>query len=125
MLHLLVVWGLGFTISCGVGHFAVAIFLRWLSGLLEVPRDDDAKRTPPWLTGLLERIFFTLAVAVNATGVLPAMIAWLALKLVANWQHRENLKDPAKTNYKFSAIVSGLLSMLFAYIGGLVIWHWS
>jgi hypothetical protein len=50
---------------------------------------------------------------------LPAMIAWLALKLVANWQNRDDIKDPLdKTNYKFSAIVTGLLSMLFAYVGG-------
>jgi hypothetical protein len=123
-LHALVV-GLGFTISCLLGHFAVENFHRWLTHRLGVPRDLDAKRTPPWLTGSLERGFFTIAVAVNATGVLPAMIAWLALKLVANWQNRDDIKDPLdKTNYKFSAIVTGLLSMLFAYVGGLVIWHW-
>jgi len=125
MPHTFAVWGLGFTISCGIGHFAVKIFLWWLSNLLDVRRDDDATRTPPWLTGLLERCFFTLAVAVNAAGVVPAMMTWLVLKLAANWQYRENLKDPDKTNYKFSAIVTGLLSMLFAYIGGLVIWRWS
>jgi hypothetical protein len=32
-----------------------------------------ARRTPPGLTGFLEQVFFTLAVAVNTTGVLPGM----------------------------------------------------
>lgn len=126
-LHSLSVWGLGFTISCGIGHVAVAKFHRWLTHRLGVPRDLGARRTSPGLTGFLERVFFTLAVAVNTTGVLPAMIAWLALKLAANWQYRDDIDGDAekKKNYKFSAIVTGLLSMLFAYIGGLVIWHWS
>jgi hypothetical protein len=53
------------------------------------------------------------------------MIAWLALKLAANWQFREDIKDPVdRTNYKFSAILAGLLSMLFAYLGGLAIRQW-
>ena len=126
-LHSLSVWGLGFTISCAIGHVAVAKFHRWLTHRLGVPRDLGARRTPLWLTGFLERVFFTLAVAVNTTGVLPAIIAWLALKLAANWQNRDDIDGDAETkkNYKFSAIVTGLLSMLFAYIGGLVIWRWS
>jgi hypothetical protein len=118
---------LGFAISCVLGHFVVKSFLGWLSHRLEVPRDPNAKRTPPWLTGFLERVFFTIAVAVNATGVLPAMIAWLVLKLAANWQYREDIKDNNsvnRTNYKFTAILAGLLSMLFAYIGGLAIQCW-
>lgn len=96
-------------------------FLRWLSRLLGVPRDPHGKRTPPWLTGLLERVFFTIAVAVNAAGVLSAMMAWLALKLAANWQMRDDIPMADKTNYKFSSIVAGLLSMLIAYVAGLLI----
>ena len=115
---------LGFAISCGLGHFIVGYFLRRLREYIGLPPKEE-KGTPPWLTGLLERFFFTIAVAVNATGVLPAMIAWLGLKLVANWQLREDIPDPVtKANYKFTAIVAGLLSMLFAYVGGLVI-QWA
>jgi hypothetical protein len=61
-------------------------------------------------------------VAVNSPGVVPAMIAWLGVKLVANWQLREDIKDQAqKANYKFSALIAGLLSMLIALISGLLI----
>jgi hypothetical protein len=124
LLHLVAVL-MGFTISCVLGHFVVKKFLWWLSHRLGAPRDPNAKRTPPGLTGFLERVFFTIAVAVNATGVLPAMIAWLALKLAANWQYRDDINSVERTNYKFSAILAGLLSMLLAYIGGLAIqWWW-
>jgi hypothetical protein len=99
-LHSLSVWGLGFAISCGIGHVAVAKFHRWLTHRLGVPRDLGARRTPPGLTGFLERVFFTLAMAVNTTGVLPTMIAWLALKLAANWQNRDDITGDAETKKK-------------------------
>jgi hypothetical protein len=38
-------------------------------------------------------LFFTVAVAAKVSGVLPAMIAWLAVKLVANWQFRDDIKS--------------------------------
>jgi hypothetical protein len=87
--------------------------------------------TPPWLTGQLERFFFTIAVAMDASGVMPAMIAWLGLKLVANWQLRHDIGqsdsegrsggDLVSANYRYSAVVAGLLSMLFTLVGGQVI----
>jgi hypothetical protein len=116
------VWILGFGISCVLGHFVVGKFHEWLCGHLDVRRDPTEKRTPPWLTGLLERVFFTLAVAMNATGVVPAMMTWLIAKLAANWQYRGDIpSERDKANYKFSAIIVGLLSMLFAYVGGVLI----
>jgi hypothetical protein len=126
LLRTLVVWVLGFTISLILGHFVVENFHWWLTHRLGVPRDLNEKRTPPWLTGLLERVFFTIAVAMNATGIAPAMMTWLVLKLAANWQYRDDIPNAAdKANYKVSAILTGLLSMLFAYVAGLLIMHWS
>jgi hypothetical protein len=50
------------------------------------------------------------------------MMAWLALKLIANWQLREDIRDQReKANYKFSALLAGFLSMLVSFITGLVI----
>jgi hypothetical protein len=58
----------------------------------------------------------------NAAGVVPAMMTWLVVKLAANWQYREDIESSRdKANYKFSDIIVGLLSMLFAYVGGLLI----
>lgn len=122
MSDTLSVWGLGFGTSCVIGTVAVGAFHHWLTKRLGLLTPKE-KRTSPWLTGLLERIFFTLAVATNATGVLPAMIAWLAVKLAANWNRRPitNGEEVTIKNYAFSALVTGLLSMLFAYVGGLLI----
>jgi hypothetical protein len=82
----------------------------------------ESAKTPSWITGILERLFFTIAVAANTSGVLPAMIAWLAVKLAANWQMREDIINQAeKANYKFSALLAGLMSMLIALLAGLLI----
>jgi hypothetical protein len=120
-----VVWLAGLLLSCVLGHYIVKLFLRQLSEYLGLPasRDPDAtaKKTPGGLTGNLERFFFTIAVAVNMAGVLPAMITWLAVKLAANWQFREDIDNRQKANYKFSALLAGFLSMLIAFGFGLLI----
>src|ERR1700682_1979704 len=55
-------------------------------------------------------------------GVLPAMITWLVVKLAANWQLREDIPEQRKkANYKFSALLAGLLSMIIALVSGLLI----
>jgi hypothetical protein len=121
----IIVWLTGLVLSCVLGYFIVEAFLKWLSTRLGLPPDrsvpgDFEKRTPVWVTGGLERFFFTIAVAVNIAGVLPAMIAWLAVKLAANWQTRVDTGGQRK-NYAFSALLGGFLSMLIAFVCGLLI----
>jgi hypothetical protein len=121
------VWITGLVLSCVLGHFIVGEFLRRLSAHLTLPEhrnfpEASAKKTPGWVTGYLERFFFTMAVAVDMAGVLPAMMTWLVVKLAANWQLREDIKDQReKANYKFSALLAGLVSMIIAFISGLLI----
>ena len=80
---------------------------------------------PAWLTGLVERLFFTIIVAVDLSGIAIAMLAWLGLKLAINWnrlgidlgvEHSEILR----ARFGFSAALAGLVSMIFALIGGLI-----
>jgi hypothetical protein len=109
------------------GHFIVGEFRRRLSIHLGLREDRNfpeptAKKTPAWITGYLERFLFTVAVAANMAGVLPAMITWLVVKLAANWQLREDIPEQRKkANYKFSALLAGLLSMIIALVSGLLI----
>jgi hypothetical protein len=110
-MRAIIVWLTGLVLSCGLGYFIVEEFLKRLSNHLGLPADrsvpgDTTKRTPVWVTGGLERFFITIAVAVNIAGVLPAMIAWLGIKLAANWQSRTDTKDQRK-NYHFSALMGG------------------
>ena len=73
--------------------------------------------------GLLERFFFTLAVAFNIPGVGVAMLAWIAAKMAANWNNRKpsvNITEDDLKSDRLSALQGGITSMLFALPGGLV-----
>lgn len=45
------------------------------------------------------------------------MIVWLGLKLASNWNRPEQT-DPSTRIYAFTALLAGLLSMLFSFLGG-------
>lgn len=118
-----ILWAAGLLLSSVGGHFVVGSFLKKLRHHLKL-NDATAKRTPQWIAGSIERCFFTIAVGINASDALTAMMAWLALKLAANWQMRGDNGDPmTKTNYTFSALMSGLVSMLIAFLTGILIRH--
>ena len=120
----LFVWFLGWGSAAGAGQFLVPRFLDYLRGPLDLPTPEN-KRVQPWVTGLLERSFFTIAVgAWVGSDVLTAMFAWLALKLGANWQAApggNETPDARRTrvNYAFSALLAGLLSLVLAVLAGL------
>ena len=82
-------------------------------------------------------MFFTVLIGAGVQGFAPAMIGWLALKLAANWTHRSRDQSDNKLRkgqqvarreeqkllrgYAFTAIVAGLVSMLFAAVGGFIV----
>src|SRR5215472_8427682 len=81
---------------------------------------SQAKRVPPRLTGVVERLVFALFVAFDLSGAVPAMMGWLAIKLASNW-NRKDIESHANTRaFTFSALLAGLISMLFAALGGLI-----
>lgn len=81
----------------------------------------ELRGVPPELTGLIERLFFTVFVAFNVVGVVPAMVGWMALKLATNWNLKLWEATPSARLFGFSALLAGLLSMLFAFLGGLIV----
>jgi hypothetical protein len=118
-------WTIGLFFSLVVGSVVTWLFLKvlrcWLGASEPKPRlSAGSKGVPPWLTGMVERCFFTLLVALDVSGVPTAMVGWLAVKLATNWNHPD-WKDKLDTRtYAFSALLGGLVSMLFALVGGLV-----
>ena len=53
------------------------------------------------------------------------MIGWLAVKIAANWGQpvvgsQEDEARFLQIGFAFSALVAGLLSMIFALVGGLI-----
>jgi hypothetical protein len=109
----------GLLFSVGLGAIVVWLFwlaVGWFSGL---PLKKDLKRsTSNLLTGSVERGFFTVVVAYEVGDPVAGMMAWIAIKLAANWGHYSRAEDPKINKHAFRAILSGMVSMLFALIGG-------
>jgi len=118
-------WAIGLAFSLVVGHIITWLFVkclrRWLRAPEPQPRLSPGSRgIPAWLTGVVERSFFTVLVGLQVAGVPTAMMAWLAVKLATNWNHPDWQKTRDLRTYAFSALLGGLVSMLFAFIGGFV-----
>jgi hypothetical protein len=57
-------------------------------------------------------------VAFDVSGATTAMMAWLALKMLTHWNRPGDNKIPYAG--AFTALLAGLISMLFALLGGLL-----
>jgi hypothetical protein len=80
--------------------------------------EAQIRGVPASITGMVERLFFTVLVAMDASGVPTAMVAWIGVKMAANW-NRPGRGDSSEVRvWAISALLAGLISMLFAYIGG-------
>ncbi len=124
-------FGLGI-FALGIGWLSTFILLNLLQSYIKAQaaeRKEEKKYdeftaapdVPSWLIGLIERTFFTILVAFNVSATAVAMIAWVAVKMVYNWdivwRGRENI---TVRSLAFSALLGNLSSMLFALIGGLI-----
>jgi hypothetical protein len=115
-------WIAGLLFASVVGGIVVRLFLysvRRMLGLGEKPK-KDIKRVYPWLTGAVERLAFTVFIGLELPDATTAMMAWLALKLAANWGRPDMDKDPATHSFSFTALLAGLISMVFAALGGMI-----
>ncbi len=81
-------WVGGLAFSLVLGTFMTTgfhILLRWWMMLSPKPRVEELRPVPGFLTGLVERLVFTVAVGLTATGEGPiAMVGWLGLKMASN-----------------------------------------
>ncbi len=115
-------WLIGLGVALVVGGIVTWIFLaairRYLGTYKPAP---DVKGVPAWLTGVIERLFFALVIAFNITGAAIAMIGWLTLKMVTNWNRPGPEQDRVRIVNAFAALLAGIVSMLFAMVGGLII----
>lgn len=119
--HNIYSWLLGLgVVSLGFGFLAAWITLRFLRKLLQLDKIEDPQTwgIPSWLTGLIERLFFTVLVGLGYDVALP-VIAYIVLKIVVFWQIKyknlPNLGERAGTS-----LVGTTLSLLFAMIGGMI-----
>jgi hypothetical protein len=108
-------WILGLTVSVGLGALVTEYFLSRLRSRTRT-KSYGVVGVPAGLTGVIERAFFTVVVAFDISGTATAMMAWIGVKMAANWNATEQ-RDPAGA---FTAVLAGLISMLFALVGGLI-----
>lgn len=116
-------WAIGMVFSVIVGGIVTWAFLEGLRKYQRLKKDtesNDSRPVPPWLTGMVERAFFTVVVALDISGAAVAMVAWLTLKMVTNWNRSGGYRDVKQVRLAFSALMAGLVSMLFAVVGGVI-----
>lgn len=76
------------------------------------------------LVGYAEGSFFAIWVAVAGTGVLPWMVAWLGLKLGANWGKGNGAAEGERKKLRINrmaALTGSLVSLTFATLAGLLV----
>ena len=114
-------WLPGLSFSLILGGFVTWAFLAGLRHSLKLGKKPRSQTgVPPWVTGAIERLFFTVLVGFKVTGAPTAMIGWLALKLATVWNQPELKNHPLRRAFALSALLAGLISMLFAFIGGMI-----
>jgi len=121
-------WLIGLFVSLVIGGLVTWQFLerlrKWM-GVTKEDADPATKGVPGWLLGLLERLFFTLVIAFNVSGAAVAMMGWLTLKMAVNWNRphagdTDDIKRTRRIRFAMSALLTGLVAMGFALIGGLI-----
>ena len=116
-------WIVGLLFAVVVGGIGTGIFLYTVRGVLGLgakPEDKRIERVPPWLTGAVERLVFAVLVGLEIAGTAPAMMGWLAIKLAANWNRKDMETVMAARPFLFTALLAGLVSMMFAALGGMI-----
>jgi len=104
-----------------IGGGLVTQFFLWLirDCLLRLgDKPGKQKRVEAWITGIVERSTFAIFIVLDISGIAPAMIAWLAVKLVTNWNRPDSTKSLIQKPFAFTALLAGLVSMMFAAVGG-------
>ncbi len=120
-------------IDGGVAAFGIVETLRFLGSVPRFPRSIKLCALTA-LTGLLERLGVTLLTVWNPTAALAFAVAWMGLKMAANWnrpgrleasQFEPDVPEPEKwirvARGAMSALLGSLVSLGFGVLGGLVV----
>jgi len=118
------VWVFGIVgVAMVTGGAVTGLFLKGIRKALKLSRPASEKRVPAWLIGCVERLVFTVLIALDVQGIAPGMMGWLGLKLAANWNGSQKNTDDQidSVSLTLTAALAGLISMMFAAIGGSLI----
>jgi hypothetical protein len=123
-------WVIGYLVSVGGGLIFVTLLMRILHCWIKTKaygRGEKYRETrwkldiSPWFIGVIERVFFTTIVAFDFSATAVAMIGWITVKMLYNWNLLTQRHFSITTrSLAFAGLLGGLTSMLFAVIGGLI-----
>ena len=139
-------WLIGLVLVSGLlGWLGTDAFVKWQRRRIteNTWRQRTYRGLPPWLNGVLERPFFTVAIGLGVSGgVLPAMFIWATLKYYVNWQRRQAMQDKPKFLERYmsadvipkdpedrsdilnalglSSLLGSVVSLFFALTGGYI-----
>lgn len=82
-------WGIGLSVAVIGGWLFTWAFYWGLGKYMKLPKKDDSdldtRGVPSWFTGMTERLFFAIIVGAEIAGAAVAMMVWLTVKMVTNW----------------------------------------
>lgn len=99
------------------GSFLHLLRKRLGVDIATIDENPQLSKVPRSLVGIIERLFFAIAVAFNLSGIIIGMIGWITVKMVSNWNRPELGNHPTGA---FTALLGNMVSMLFAMVGGLI-----
>jgi hypothetical protein len=93
------------------------VFKPWLNRVSNLP-SRGLGGVPGYVTGFIESFAFGVVAAVAPSDAGFAGLAWLALKLLPDWQLVSSIADPTVReqhgNYRFKGLVMGLTNLVLA-----------
>ena len=85
-------WVISLGFSLIAGHYGTNEFVKRVRSHYEISKkwieenfDFKLPTLPQAATGMLERLFFTILIAYNVSGVATAMMTYLLVKAVSHW----------------------------------------
>jgi hypothetical protein len=125
-LNIVLFWAFGLSFSIGVGYIVIPYILDYLRNAIFNEYHEVAIPYYPFLNplmGVVERLFFTIIVACEISGTAVAMVSWILVKMVTNWHKITDESDNKviKRGLSLVSLIGGMISMLFALLGGLII----
>jgi hypothetical protein len=102
------------------------VFKPWINRVSNLP-SRGLGGVPGYVTGLVESFAFGVAAPIAPSDVGMAGLAWLALKLLPDWQLVSSIADPTAReqhgNYRFKGLVMGLTNLVLAAGIGYVVFR--
>lgn len=116
-------WALGLFVALVIGApatWVVSRLLRLSIGTRQSPlQQAGLPFVSPWITGTIERLFFATLIAFDLSGTATAMVGWITVKMVTNW-NRASRSEEQHIASALVSLLSSMISMLFAVLGGVI-----